>query len=419
MPVHGGPARRGKIAFAVPAVLAMAGVLGGAGAPAPAGNQSVSFVLGNIFLANGGERDQCPLVAEGGVELFFKALSPEERRPFAQTDKPDQLASDKRPAFEKLMAERLGLRTMWIAKAAKTPPGYAPGSIPTAIQATEFAWLNGFASGRGKVAFGNRRIDYSTCTHPEDFPALAKEFRTYEGKIAAGIDLDGKAGKEDFTGPGGEPGIDNQLWRVSGCVKALRDSSDVENAKRTLMSALSPTLITIEGVDSLVDDPDVTVRVRSSIDPVTRDGRGQLLARATFTADPDPRYQAVGRGRIAKGVLVTEPFDLVMSYKEQILDAPRDIRSARIRAKLNSDGTVDGSIYGYQTVESFYRSVEQMTQAGANANGLSCPAMRRALDRFADGIPDARTRRPTALSAAYNFYGSKAYVVTREQESAL
>lgn len=416
MPAHGGSARRGTLALAV---IAMAGVLGGASAPAPEGHRSVSFVLGNIFLANGGEQDRCPVLAEGGVELFFKTLSPEERRPFAQADNPGQLASEKRPAFEKLMAERLGLRTMWIAKAGKIPPGYAPGNIPTAGQATEFARLNGFPSGRGKVAYSNRRIDYSTCTHPEDFPALATEFRTYAGKVAAGIDLDGKTGKEDFAGPGGETGIDNQLWRVSGCVKALRDSSDAANAKRTLMSALSPTLITIEGVDSLVDDPDVTVRVRSSVDPITRDGRGQILARATFTADPDPRYQAVGRGRIVEGVLVTEPFDLMMSYKEQILDAPRDIRSARIRAKLNSDGTVDGSIYGYQTVESVYRSIEQMTQAGANANGLSCPAMRRALDRFADGIPDARTRRATALSAAYHFYGSKAYVVTREEEGAL
>jgi hypothetical protein len=57
-----------------------------------------------------------------------------------------------------------------------------------------------------------------------------------------------------------------------------------------------------------------------------------------------------------------------------------------------------------------------MTQAGANANGLSCPAMRQALVRYADGVPDPRTRKPTALSAAYNFYGTRAFVVTRDEE---
>ena len=407
---------RWKTVAIIPAVIAMAGVLTAPSAPASDPEKTLSFVIGNLYLANGGDQDQCPVLADGGVEIFFRSLPVEEKQQFAAADNPERIASEKRPALEKLMATRLGLRTLWIAKAQKLPAGYQAGALPDAKQADELARLNGFPSGRGKIAFGNRRVDYSTCTHPDDFPALAKPFRTYEGKVAAGIDLDGKTGKDDFTGADGRTGVDNQLWRVSGCVKALRDSSDPQSARRTLMSALSPTLVTIEGVDSLIDDPEVTVRVRSGIDPTTRDGRGQLLARATFTADPDPRFQATGRGRIENGVLVTEPFDVMMSYKEQIIDSPRDIRSARIRAKLNKDGTIDGSLYGYQTVESVYGTVEQMTQAGANANGLSCPAMRQALVRYADGVPDPRTRKPTALSAAYNFYGTRAFVVTRDEE---
>ena len=57
------------------------------------------------------------------------------------------------------------------------------------------------------------------------FPSTSKEpypFYEPQGKIAIGLNLDGKIGANDFISPDGEEGIDNQLYRVTGCVAGYR-----------------------------------------------------------------------------------------------------------------------------------------------------------------------------------------------------
>jgi hypothetical protein len=184
------------------------------------------------------------------------------------------------------------------------------------------------------------------------------------------------------------------------------------------MSARAPTLIEIRDLDDLRNDPAVTVRVVAGADPVTRDGKGDALSRASFHFDPDPRLQATTRGKVVDGVLWTEPVDLRLNYKEQIIDAPREFRGARIRAVLKPDGSVEGSIYGYYTLASYWSSIEQMTQNGANLTGVSCPAVRQAIDRLADGYFDPRSRRYTAISSAYDFVGVRAFIVGENRPEA-
>ena len=97
------------------------------------------------------------------------------------------------------------------------------------------------------------------------------------------------------------------------------------------------------------------------------------------------------------------------------MDAPRHIRGARLRAKFGADGSIEGSIYGYYTLDSYYESIEQMTQNGANLTKVSCPGVRKAIDRLADGYRDPRTGRFTAISSAYDFIGVKAFLATPNQ----
>jgi hypothetical protein len=327
------------------------------------------------------------------------------------------------------MAQRLGFRVVRagrqnpssaprtaVAGDPSKPQGSVAGSTEQELRAAGAA--AGIPAGRGKIVFQGRVFEYSSCSNPEDFPSLATGASTYGGPVAAGLNLDGKTGARDFAGANGEKGIDNQLWRVVGCTKAFRENSDPAYARKTFISALRPTLITLEGVDDLGNDPDVTVLVRTSSDALTRDGRGQILARATFTVDPDPRFQARGKGRIVNGELITEPFDVTIAYKEQIIDAPREIRGARIRARLREDGHIDGGIYGYYSIASYWESVAQMTQVGADANAISCPAVRKALEAFADGYRDPKTKRFTAISSALDFYGTKAFAVTPAEVAA-
>ncbi len=383
------------------------------GADAPTGGETGvhAFVLSNIYIAQGGEKDSCPVPDIGDLDRFYAMLSPAEQAKYA--------GKEKRQELEKRMDEYFKFRRIHIrgdrASSVIFPPGYDPKAEPTQELAAAVGALNGLPKGTGRLAFQKREVVYSACSNPERFPVLAKNFKTYEGKVAAGINLDGKDGKLDFEGPDGAKGVDNRLWRAVGCVSSFRENSRDDVARKVMMSMAAPTLIELRGVDNLQDDPEVSVTVLAVNEALSRDGRGGPLARATFTPVRDPQFRATVRGRITGGVLTTDPVDLTLNYKEQIVDAPRHIRGARLRAKFGADGSIEGSIYGYYTLDSYYESIEQMTQNGANLTKVSCPGVRKAIDRLADGYRDPRTGRFTAISSAYDFIGVKAFLATPDQ----
>lgn len=384
-------------------------VLGAANAPTGGDPQRRDFVLSNIYMAAAPEDGVCQPIAAGGLESFLSSLSSEEQAHYA--------APGKRADLEKLMRERLGFRRMALrgssggkSPAASFPPGLDKDATPTPAQAREIARLNGFPKGRGSLAFQNHVLAYDSCTNPEDFPKLAHGYRTYDGRAAIGMDLNGKVGRADFTSPDGKSGVDNQLWRAIGCVSAFRESGNPATAKSILFSARAPTLITISGIDHPGNDTDVTVTIFASADAIAKNAAGGALARATFDVDPDPTLRATTRGRIVDGVLTTEPFDIRLNYKEQIIDAPRVLKGARIQARLHEDGSIEGGFFGYYTLASFYASIEQMTVNGANLSRVSCPGVRQAIDKLADGYRDPRNGRFTAISSALGFFGVAAFV---------
>ena len=397
--------------LATGALAAGAAMLTAADAPTGGEPGVYAFVLGNIYLANGGSGDVCRAEDEGGLERFRKMLPAAEQEKYADPAKRQEL--------ERLMDKHFGFRRLILredrAGKVKLPPGVDRTAAVTPEQALEIGALNGLPKGKGRPAFSRRDVVYSACSDPYDFQVLGKNFRTYDGPVAAGMNLDGKVGKEDFTSPDGKKGIDNQLWRVAGCSWPFREGSNPDIARKTFISSLAPTLIELRGVDDARNDPDVTVSVYAATTALNKDGRGDVLSRATFTADPDPRLRATTKGRIENGVLKTEPFDLMLNYKEQIVDAPRHIRGARIRATMTKDGGIEGGFYGYYTLDSYYASIEQMTQNGANLSRISCPGIRLAIDRMADGYRDPKTGKYTAISSAYHFYGARAFIVPPQQ----
>lgn len=387
----------------------VAGMSTAADAPTGARPDVHAFVLSNIWFASPGEPANALPLNDGGVEIFYKSLSPEEQAKYA--------TSDKRQALEQEMARRLGFKIAAPGR-SKTPAGIVPGAMLTPEQALEIGALNGFPKGRGKPTYQNRTAAYTSCTNPEDFPALAEGFRTYDGPVAMGMNLDGKVTREDFVGPNGEKGVDNQLWRAFGRVKVFRESGNEAIAKKSFMSMGAPTIVEISDVDDMRNDPQVTVKVYASSDAVTRDPRGQALQRVSYTIIPDRQLQSTTTGSIRDGVLMTEPVDLLLQYKEQIVDSPREIRAARIRAEIREDGSIEGELMGYYSLASIWDLIEQMTQAGANSNQISCPGLRRALDEVADGYMDPKTKKYTAISAAMKFVGVRAFAVMPEQRTA-
>jgi hypothetical protein len=386
-----------------------------AAADAPTGGDKRvrAFVLSNLYPA--GDGGSCPILSQSSLDLFAKSLTPEEQKKYVLPGESFKFSTE--------LGKRLGFRRLGVGvqrqHQAKLPPGFDPSLPMTFERAKEIGAYNGFPKDRGRPAWIGKEVVYNSCSNPEDFPQLDVGHRLYEGKVAAGMNLDGKVGREDFVGLDGSRGVDNQLWRAVGCVKSFRDSTTPDETRTAILSALAPTLVEIRDIDDIRNDPDVTITVYAAAETVARDGKGGTLARATFTPQPDPRLTATTRGRIVDGVLSSDPFDFRSRLNEQgVLDTVREFRGARIRAVFNPEGGIEGSINGYQTLASFWEYMEQRTQDSAYTTGYSCPAVHNAIHRLADGYRDPRTGRYSAISSSYNFQGVRAFVAQPIQTAA-
>ena len=386
-----------------------------ADAPTGGDKRVRTFVLNNMYLASDGGSNSCPIMSESSLDIFSKTLSPEERAKYTNTDN--------RSGIVKLFEERMGFRRLGITvkrrEQTKLPPGFDTSLPMTLERAKEIAAYNGFPKDRGRPSWGGKEVVYNSCSNPEDFPQLAKGHQIYKGKVAAGMNLDGKNGAEDFVGLDGTKGVDNQLWRAMGCVKSFRDDTLPSNVKSTILSAIAPTIVEVRDIDDIRNDPDVTVHVYAGVETLTRDGKGDPLAGFTFTPRPETRFHSTVRGRITDGVLLTDPVDLRLQFKEQVvLDMEREMRGMRIRAIFKPNGGIEGSLNGYVPVANFWQYMEQRTIESSYPSGYSCPAVHKVIDQLADGYRDPKTGRYTAISSSYNFVGVRAFLMQPTQTAA-
>jgi hypothetical protein len=253
------------------------------------------------------------------------------------------------------------------------------------------------------------------------FPAASAgtlPFKDAGGKIAYGLNLDGRVKEADFTSPGGEPGVDNQLYRAIGCVIAFRgpDGSIYHTDDESLVRWNNNRLvIEITGGEHPLEDGAVTVRSYRTLDPLMTDATG-----ATFTAGTtqhvDERWgkfaQTTWHGKIANGVLTTEPADLTFPMSALFsTNAVLKLKGARLQLRLTPTGA-EGLFAGYVDVEQFYLHLNTSYSTHLLSYGrVSSPSLYRALRRLADGYPDPKTGEMTAISAALQVKFVQAYVV--------
>ena len=240
---------------------------------------------------------------------------------------------------------------------------------------------------------------------PDQFP-----FREAGGKIAIGLDLDGKTKPTDFTSPDGKPGIDNQLFRVIGCIGNFRDGSAILEADKHSLTNRGSDRIVVEltDVDSLVNDDDVTITTYHGRDPLVRDATG-----ATFQAGGTQRldlrwgknYIHQGKAKIVGGLLITtDPMKDFFMPHEGIAEAAADewMRDARFALKL-TPAKAEGLIAGYADVEAWYRARTRMWSTHHLSYGQQAQAsIYRELRKLADGFPDPQSGANTAISASYS-----------------
>lgn len=254
-------------------------------------------------------------------------------------------------------------------------------------------------------------------------PALGP-YHEPQGTIANGMNLDGKVKPTDFTSPAGEPGIDNQVYRAVGCIGFFRRPDGVNYYAVPLK--LMPlhwnrSLIEITEVDSLSDDPAVTVHFYQGMDGLIRNAKGEPAPRGSIRINErwGKGFQFAVPGKIVGGVLTTEPIDLRLpdtnghgEFTEQMM------RGARLRLKLGSE-KAEGLMAGYMDVDTMYYALARSWDTAHTSYGdLALQSYYAAVARHADGYPDA-TGRFTAISGAWEMKLVQSYVIHPDAQASV
>ncbi len=252
-----------------------------------------------------------------------------------------------------------------------------------------------------------------------------------EGKYSYGVDLDGNSDgsatpkscqHDTFTHPDGTAGIDNQMYRLIGCIYGFRKGGLPElNAHEGRgTSGLGMTLIEISGVTDPRNSPDVTVTFYRSVDQFALDGTGRPLPFSSYNIDMakgKPRYGDTLKGSIKDGVLTTGRGDVRLPFYGNYNFLHPAIRDMGLTLEIAADGaTAKGLVSGYYNLEEFLYYVGGMV--GHTSTGDNCPSMYVAGHQLADGYPDPKTGECTHISSAFNIGAYAAFVIHPGQSTS-
>jgi hypothetical protein len=287
-----------------------------------------------------------------------------------------------------------------------------------------------FPPGFNFIIEDRKRGGVDPCADPGHYEVY--DHLTFQGTAPSpGFDLDGHASTptergpkscphEDFSDPSGRAGIDNQLWRVLGCIEGYQPGATIDEfAITNIRDGARTILVRIRGVDDPRDDPEIEVGLFSGEDAIPLDVSGEWLAGASLGAIEDTRYHNWLPGRIEDGVVTAGPGDILLDFDGQFLDSEYPLRGAQLALEFAPDGSLQGTIGGYWDFERFYDTyARQATRLGAFTVGFRCPAMYQALREYADGYPDPESGACTAISTTFRMVGIPAFVILPEPDRA-
>ena len=263
----------------------------------------------------------------------------------------------------------------------------------------------------------------------------------------SGIDLDGHTSTgedrspgscphQDFTASDGTGGIDNQFYRVVGCIDGYQSTGQANLFNIGQLTGSWGLLIRLSGVDDLFNDDSVKVSVFANGDPIRLSPQREPLDYATYTVHVEPRFHASSDGRIVDGVLTTGAMDVRFPYDVNAMYLDRVLRDARLQLTIAADGHAEGYLAGYAPVEDQYdleygyRSARvgtsedsepsplprriQSAIGKARALGYTCEGIYSALYRQADGHYDPEKGSCTSISTQYQISVIPAFVLDRE-----
>jgi hypothetical protein len=323
-------------------------------------------------------------------------------------------------------------------------PSQDPGDCPEGLNVTEVEYFpeqwQAFMAERTRIREQEGRfipwdhdlLPPDACQDPLAQPDPG--YLTLAGPaLVRGLNLDGidsnrrayaedRCAHDDFISPSGELGIDNQVWRLMGCVSGYRPNGLMDRlhkANTMINEGGYAILMEISGMDDATNDDEVHVQFLSAAAPVSLNALGDPMEMVSFTAHADGTYHNErARGKIVDGVLTTEPVDIRLKIKQQTQDNAVYYRDARVRGKLLPDGRIEGTLGGYWDNENFWSMMNDQMIAdrhqGRNAafnRGFMCAGLYHAIPRVADGHPDPETGACTSMSMALHFEAKPAFVI--------
>jgi len=288
------------------------------------------------------------------------------------------------------------------------PPGIEKARLPTYVRF--YVW------GRA-ASYRGWRKGIETYVNPFAAPDPGQPQVT--GRIADGLNLDGKVKAIDFVGTDGEKGIDNALYRAWGCDAPFRNpaSGTLDLRENTQMQeGLYTVVIRITGNQDSRNDSDATVEIGYSPDKIVRDAVGNVASDYSYRIVKSEQYTKL-RAKIKDGVVETEQVDRLHVprigwFPDQMGDA--DFHSGRLRLKIDADGrAAAGFVGGYRNWLDLLAE-NTFAQTGAE-QGIrdheDAVSLYYALKRNADGMPDPKTGRNMGISMAYRIKAVPAHVV--------
>lgn len=246
----------------------------------------------------------------------------------------------------------------------------------------------------------------------------ALPFYEAQGEVAYGLNLDGEVSADDFKNPAGEDGIDNQLYRVLGCIAGYRKDGPYWFFENDFMinNGYNRYMIELSGVDDLVNDDDVTVTTYRGLDTLLTDATGEgFIAGGTQRVDArwGQSFIEETKGKIVEGVLTTEPIAQAKVPWSQpgVSDGYHIFKDLQLRLTLTSQ-QAQGLMAGYVDVEQFnHRFRTNWAMHHQNYGQSSSASEYSALKRLADGYPDSETGTNTAISGAVEVTLTQVYIV--------
>ena len=255
---------------------------------------------------------------------------------------------------------------------------------------------------------------------PDRFP-----FREAQGKIAYGLDLDGKVKPNDFTSPEGDKGIDNQLYRAIGCIEEYRGPTGILHflVNRYLRDFdYNRVMFEITKLDDLTNDPDVDVTILRGRDRPLADATGNdIIPGGSQRVDArwGKRYVQKLHGKIVDGVLMTDPADISLPHAIfNSIPGEDSIRGARFQLKMTSE-RAEGVLAGYSDIDKWYWQLMHSWSTHHQSYGqLSSPSLYKKLHQLADGYPDPKTGKMTAISSALQVKFTQVFIQHPSKEVA-